>query len=265
MIAVSALTSYMYCPKKFYLQYVLGLREPARTSTLEGTIMHESADRMQNGINSITLSVTKNTKLTDLEIRYKQAYYLGLFNTINSNEKELTRLSIDKKEIFKKLWKQLLDNAISKARFVFNLSSKHKLYGTELMNKIKSTTEVTLESEALGLRGIADRIDEENGKLVVYELKTGKAPSEGAWPNHRIQLAAYMMMLKEKGNNVEGSIDYSGDIRKIALNPFIEDEIKTLTKTVSEIIKTKKVPNCQKSENKCKSCGLKKYCDHLQQ
>lgn len=263
MIAVSAITSYLYCPKKFYMQYVLKLREPARKPTIEGTIMHEAFDRMQTGLNDVTVSVNEKTTPKDLEMNYRKAFYLGLFNSINSNETELKELGLDKKETFTKLWEQLLEEALNKSTFVFNISNTHKVYGKKLLEKIKQNTEVRLESEILGLRGIVDRIEERDGKLLVYEMKTGKAPTEGMWPNHKIQLAAYMMILKEEGKEVEGTLEYGKSIRKLVLNPFIEDEVKELTKTAHEIIEKRTVPQCQKNDNKCKICGLKKYCDYL--
>lgn len=263
MIPVSAITSYLYCPKKFYMEYVLRLREPAKKPTIEGTIMHEAIDRMQAGLNDVTAAVTDRTTPNELEMNYRKAFYLGLFNSINANETKLKELGLDKKEIFKTLWGQLMEESLSKAAFVFDISNRHKMYGKELLEKIKACTEVKLESETLGLRGIADRVEERDGKLAVYETKTGKAPAEGMWPNHKIQLAAYMMMLKEGGRQVEGAVEYGKDARKLVLNPFIEEEVKELVRTAHEIIEARKVPQCPTSENKCKICGLKKYCDYL--
>lgn len=95
-------------------------------------------------------------------------------------------------------------------------------------------------------------------------MKTGKAPHEGMWENHKIQLAAYMMILKEKEQReIEGVMEYGKDQRMLMLNPFIEDKVKELTRTVIEIMQTRKVPQAGLSENKCNVCGLKKYCEHL--
>ncbi|MFH0752198.1 MAG: CRISPR-associated protein Cas4 [archaeon] len=265
MIAVSAITSYLYCPKKFYMQYVLGLREPAKKPTIEGTIIHEAVDKMQKGLDDATSQVNENTTKADLEINYKKAFYLGLFNSINANEQTLKNLELDKKEVFNNLWEQLSADALKKAAFVFRLVSTHKIYGKELLEKIKESTEVKLESDTLGLRGIADRIEERDETILVYEMKTGKAPAEGMWPNHKIQLAAYMMIAKESNKkNIEGAVEYGESIRRLNLNPFIEDEVKKLVKIAEEIIETRKIPQCQMNENKCKICGLKKYCDYLQ-
>ena len=37
----------------------------------------------------------------------------------------------------------------------------------------------------------------ENG-YVPIELKTGKMPKEGVWPGHKVQIAAYSMLIEEK-------------------------------------------------------------------
>ncbi len=243
MIAVSALTSYLYCPKKFYLQYALGMREPAAQPTAEGTILHDAMDRMQNGINDVTSQTNDSTTKSDLEIGYRKAYYLGLYNSINANEHNIKSLNIDKKELFKNLWAQLSEEASQKAEFVFTLITKHKIYGKGLLEKIKACTEVQLTSEALGLRGVADRIEESEGKVTVCEMKTGKAPAEGIWPNHKIQLAAYMMILKEKEQRpVEGILEYGQDKRRLILNPFIEDDVKSLIREVKTALETRKIP-----------------------
>ncbi len=264
MIAVSAITSYMYCPKKFYLQYVVGLREPQKKPTIEGSILHETIDKMQKDLDCTTLSVNESTTKTDLEISYKKSYYNNLFNAVKANEQEIKNLGLDKQEIFKTLWQQLSKEATTKATFVENLAKTSKSYGEKLLEKIRASTEVKLESTSLGIRGIADRIEERDASIIVYERKTGKSPTEGIWPNHKIQLAAYMMMLKEsKSKEIEGIIEYDESSRRLVLNPFIEDELKSLIKTAKEIIETRKVPACPVNANKCKACGLQKYCDYL--
>jgi len=266
MIAVSALTGYLYCPRKFYLQYVIRLSEPAKKPTIEGTILHAAADNMQDGINKATYAVTEATTLKELEMGYKKAFYLSLFNSINANEANLKTLGIDKLALFKELWEQMSADAAKKACFIFSLANTHKAYGTALLDMVKASTEVRLESQALGIRGIADRIEERNGKITVCEMKTGTAPKEGMWPGHRIQLAAYMMILKEKENkDIGGVLEYGSDCRKMALNPFIEDEVKNLISTVTEARTSRKVPDKTESKNKCRNCGLKKYCDHFPQ
>ncbi len=264
MIPVSALTSHLYCPKKFYMNYVLGIKEPMKKPTIEGTIIHRAADLMQTGINNVTAMTKQNTSLQDLEMGYKKAYYLALFNSINSNEKYLEALGIDKKELFKTLWQQISEEAKIKAELVFNMISTYKIYGTDLLEKISANTEVMLTSETLGIRGIADRIEDKDGKTTIYEMKTGKAPSEGIWENHRIQLAAYMMILKETSQKeIGGIVEYGKEKRKLTLNPFIEDEVKELIITVRKIIETRTLPDDEVSQKKCDACGLKENCEKL--
>jgi len=264
MISVSALTSYLYCQRKFYLQYVIGISEPAKKPTVEGTIIHEAADLMQTDLNNIISSLTEKTTLKDLQMSYKKAFYTSLFNSINSHENLLKELKIDKLALFRQLWEQMSANAEHKAYSTFNMAKNNNLYGAALLDKIIANTEVKLESQALGIRGIADRIEECDGKMTVYEMKTGTAPNEGLWPGHRVQLAAYMMMLKEKYNKeIDGMLEYGTDCRKLTLNPFIEDEIRSLINTVTSARISRNIPNKTESENKCKNCGLKKYCDNL--
>ena len=77
---------------------------------------------------------------------------------------------------------------------------------------------------------------EDHHGYVPIELKTGKMPKEGVWPGHRIQIAAYSMLIEEKFNTTvkEGFVRYldSKETRHIAINPFMREEITNLIKEV---------------------------------
>ncbi|MDP3765329.1 MAG: CRISPR-associated protein Cas4, partial [Nanoarchaeota archaeon] len=99
---------------------------------------------------------------------------------------------------------------------------------------------------------------------VPIELKTGKMPKDGVWPNHRIQIAAYAMLLEEKFQTKvkDGFINYldAKESRRIAINPFMREEIIQLISEIQILLKNSYPPKYCENRNKCANCGIKETC-----
>ena len=54
-------------------------------------------------------------------------------------------------------------------------------------------------------------------------------------------------------------LDYE-ERRYLGINPFLKEEILALRDKVKQLLESKKVPETEKNENKCKVCGLRKEC-----
>ena len=89
-------------------------------------------------------------------------------------------------------------------------------------------------------------------------------PQDGVWPSHRIQIAAYSLLLQEKFNKQikEGFVVYldSKEKRHIAINPYMQEEVKQLVNEVIALLESKELPDFCDNENKCRKCGLKEKC-----
>ena len=130
------------------------------------------------------------------------------------------------------------------------------------MPKIES--EIWISSERLHLKGIIDRLEKYECDYIPIELKTGKPAANGIWPSHRIQLAAYALLLEDKFsvNVKEGFIHYLDYKQKkqLVMNSFIRQEVIDLTNKVISLLKSKTLPVFCSNKNKCDSCGLKDAC-----
>ena len=103
-----------------------------------------------------------------------------------------------------------------------------------------------------------------DNEYVPFELKTGRTPSDGVWPSHRIQLAAYSLLLQEHFNKQikEGFVVYldTKEKRHIAMNPFMKEEVKQIVNDIMELLESRELPDFCSNENKCRKCGLKQTC-----
>jgi CRISPR-associated protein Cas4 len=192
-----------------------------------------------------------------------------LRQTIVKNKNKLAELKIPLTDFFKEAWPLLLEESQHKALNLHEFMMKNKVFGEELWQQLspKIESEYYLESEDLLLKGVIDKLEIYDNKLVrevvPYELKTGTAPREGVWPGHKLQAGAYIMLLEKNKMFVREAFVKYLDInqaRPIMMNPFLEKKVIEARDRVIELFKSKNLPSVCDHEAKCSSCPLKEQC-----
>jgi CRISPR-associated exonuclease Cas4 len=171
-------------------------------------------------------------------------------------------------DLFKDYWEHFEDAAKDRALNVSDFAKKHNVYGAELWISLtpKLLSEQKFRSERLNLSGIIDvlEIHDVNGEksYVPLELKTGKCPDKGMWDGHRIQLAAYLLLLEDSGKKTgEAVIKYQGaEKRLLHMNPFLRSEVLELIQKTDSVLKDLVLPEYTDNKNKCKNCHFKEKC-----
>jgi CRISPR-associated protein Cas4 len=265
MISVTALAGYLYCPRKLFLEYVLRIVPIPKKVLVLGSVRHEAHDAVNKVEESIVKGITKEIGLEEIVQKYKNEYSQILRAAILKFKPNLDKFGLDLTEVFKDTWPHFEEEAEIRAGNVQRVIEEKKVFGEELWNimpKIKS--EFRVESPKLKLKGIIDQIEFKDDIIMPFELKTGKAPANGVWPGHRIQIAAYMLMLEEAFNTPvkEGFVRYLDlkDSRKIVMNPFLKIEILELRDKVIDVLNSTSPPATCKNTNKCNACGLREAC-----
>jgi len=236
------LSSYLYCPRKLFLQKILAVEEPPKESTVLGSLRHEIYDFINQSEEKIVTSITKKIQYNELISLYKHFYSEALRERVIKNKSRIKEVNLDIVDVFKRTWPLILEEAEIRANNIFNFIQKYNIYGQELWEKLtpKIISEISIWSDKLQLIGKIDRIEKYENSYVPIELKTGKIPKDGVWPGHRIQIAAYAMLLEEKFKIEvkEGFVNYldAKETRHIAINPFMKEEIMNLVKEVQELL-----------------------------
>ena len=266
MLSVSSLSSYLYCARKLYLERVLGLAEAPKEILLRGAIRHKAYENINKIDEQLIKNIKKATNLAQLLQIYKQEHSKILRNLIIEHKKELKQFDLSMLDVFKQVWPLIFSDSETRAYNLFNFIQKHNIYGEELWEMLvpKIESEFKIESEKLHLRGIIDEVHIYPNSYVPFELKTGKMPRQGIWPEHRIQLGAYALLLEDRFSVEvkEGFIKYldSNKICHIAVNPFLKSEITDLINKVRALLNSRELPEVCSNENKCNRCGLKDIC-----
>lgn len=265
-ISVSLLSSYLYCSRKLFLEKVLLLEEPPKESVVMGSIRHETYDNINKKEEEIVTSIKKRTTLENLEALYKQNYLQILRKAIANNKKRLEEVDINMLEAYKKSFPFIIEESSVRANNIFNFIKTNYVFGEELWQKLtpKIISELRVESDELKLKGVIDQVHVYDNEYVPFELKTGRTPSDGVWPSHRIQISAYSLLLQEKFNKQikEGFVVYldSKEKRHIAINPFMKREVRQIVDEVIALLESKELPDFCNNENKCRKCGLRETC-----
>jgi CRISPR-associated protein Cas4 len=265
LISVSMLTAYDYCKRKLFLEKVLGIKEEPKEETTKGKIRHKVFEEIARIEPEIILSITKSDYLDDIKRKYSNAAARILRETILYHTYTLKSLDIKPLELYKELWPLFEDEIATRATGVWNLIQKYLIYGYELIQKLpRAEPEYKIISTKLNLIGVIDRIEFIDNSPVPIELKSGKMPIEGVWPGHKIQLAAYSLLIEEKYEKVvkEGYVFYldSNEKRRVVFNPFMKSEVIDLISKVNELLEQKTAPELAQNTNKCVSCRLRQIC-----
>ena len=268
MFSVTDLSTYLFCPRKLYLQSVLEFPEPPSEILLMGSINHFMFDQINKLEESIVSSI-KYYNPDKIKQLYKNTYFKTLKYILKNNKEKIRELNLKSLNIFHELWPHFLQESELRANNVISFIQKNNVYGKELWQKLtpKYLTEIKLSSEKLELKGIIDRIELKEDSLIPFELKTGSPPKDGVWPGHKIQLISYMLLIQEnfKEQVTHGFIHYikQKENRKITLNPFSEIEIQNTVNKIKEILDADNPPEILKNKNKCNACSLKEECYKL--
>ncbi len=269
MISVSLLSAYDYCARKLFLEQVLKLVVIPRDVVVKGSIRHEVHDKISKAEENFVKSIKKEVSYKEVLDGYKKSHSNILKQSIIKNKSKLAELKISLSEFFKNTWPLVLNESKDRAVNVHGFIKKHKVYGDELWKELspKIETEYYVKSEDLILKGVVDKLEIYENKLVrevvPYELKTGKAPREGVWPGHKLQTGAYVLLLEKNKMFVrEAFVKYLdiNEARQIMMNPFLEKNVLETRDKVLELFKGKEIPVICDNKNKCASCPLKDKC-----
>lgn len=265
MIPVSMLSAYLYCPRKLYLERVLKFSEPTRESTLKGTIKHLVFAGFSEREKRLISSILPEHSFNDIRKMLEEAYAGELRNAIIQKKKSILRLNHEPAGIHRKLWPVFEADIEARAKRIWEFIQKEKKYGQELWEKLtpKTKSEYFIESEKLGLKGVVDQLLVYEGSLVPLEIKSGRPPEEGIWAGHRIQLAAYIMLIEDKfQTQVKKGVVYylPEENRELHMNPFLKEDVLKTRDLVMNLLDSDNLPPILKKESKCERCGIRKYC-----
>lgn len=260
MVSVTDITSYMYCPRTLYVRKVLGYEEPPNKAMVLGSIRHSFYDLANKHEERIVARMPSGFTREEIIAAYLETYQNLLRVAAVNRANSLAQFDLDPFSVISELKPAAIAEAKERAENVFSFASRQNIFGEELWQELspKILSELKIKSAALRLKGVVDKVELYKDALLPIELKTGKMARDGVWPGHRIQVAAYMMMLQEKfGMPVtKAVINYLDHncTRTVVMNPYMGLEVKRLTEDVIRLLNSRTTPKpCGRERCACES------------
>jgi CRISPR-associated protein Cas4 len=264
MLPVTALTTYMFCPRKLYLGQVLGVREEPGPAASLGILRHRSHEELAAREEAL-VSGLATAAPEEIIAAYGAMARAAVHATLERNRGFLLKTGLMPEAAEARLAADVGRLAEYRARQVIPFAQKG-LKGRELWEALepKLRTEFSVSSPELGLRGKIDVVEVYPTSLLPVDLKSGPAPKQGVWHEQRIQVAAYALLLEQRFrvSVPRGAIRYleSGEERPVPLNPFLRQEVLSLLERIKALLSSPAIPPLIDNLKKCAACGLRETC-----
>ena len=136
MIPVSMLSTYLFCPRKLFLEQVLALREPPKETMVLGSIRHEVFDFVNKADENIVSSIQRPANYEEIKSIYESFYRKKIREIVIKNKSKIRKCKLDMVATYNSCLPSVLDEAHSRAENVTSFMSKNKLFGKDLWDKL---------------------------------------------------------------------------------------------------------------------------------
>lgn len=263
-ISISDITAWLYCPRKLYISKVKGIRQPLTREMLIGKMKHQTLEAFSKKEKELVVKIDKDQDKLDLVFMYEQFLKEITEKIFKENIRAVESFRINKEEVIKKIIGDFLEDI--KLR-VQNIKKKLGLgfFGEELWKNLDSIyiSELSLESESLGLRGRVDRIEISriDNNIIPYELKTRESK---IFPSDEIQLTAYAMLLEDHYRKKidKGIVEINNKKQELEITEEKKQEVLRLADEIRNM-KENFAPPMLSNFNKCRSCSFNEICGQI--
>jgi CRISPR/Cas system-associated exonuclease Cas4 (RecB family) len=173
---VTDITNYFYCPRKFYLEKIKGLKKPPNKKMIEGMIRHKVIEVFSNLEEEIVKSIKQKISIMEIISRYKKQAERIIKDVFQRYENLILKFKIPKQELYIKMSNSIKKEIRLRAESVEKTMQRGFL-GKRLWKNLfpKYISELYIESEKLMLKGKVDRVmfaDPLKQAIIPFELKT---------------------------------------------------------------------------------------------
>lgn len=112
------------------------------------------------------------------------------------------------------------------------------------------------------LTGKPDYLVQTAAGVVPVEVKSGRAPAEGAYPAHIYQLAAYCLLVADAYHSrpTHGLIKYADQTVAVDFTTELEQDLLRALEALRADAEADEVARSHSSKARCRACGFREVC-----
>lgn len=263
MLDVTTLMTYLYCPRKLFLEHVLCLEKPFKPELLLGTIKHALVSKIVDALPELVIQVTNMMVVSQISDMLRIRYQHLQETVLQQYAVDLKAYTIDASKLCEELAAIIELQVSFFTELIQENIEHHHCYERSLWEKFnpKFRTEVYLASKELQLKGKIDVLMQLPDLAVPIELKFSRTAA--LYEGHHIQLGAYIMLLQHAGYpSGYGTIYFPllNSKENIALNPFLKYDIQRLIGLVHQLLIENSLPSYCNNKLKCNTCEYRIRC-----
>lgn len=199
-LAPTSLSTFVQCPLRFYLKYVLHLSDNRLEEDTQynviGTVLHKALELLYQGTLQTVIGQERFNQV--IKPSLGRCLEAAIAETFGQGLPDMGYNYLDKRNI-----DRLLENYM---RFETDQLSRHELCVTHLEHRLHTTLQVNGQTYLLA--GTADRIDRYDGLIRIVDYKTGAVEAKD-------------VVVTEKGNGAETAMELARAIPEKAMQLMI--------------------------------------------
>jgi len=258
ILNVTDIIAYLYCPRKFYLKKIKGIKEKPNKFMIKGKIKHEIFDIFNKNEKNIVMNITRKIKKEEILELYRTEALKITNQIINLHKEVLSKFRLNSFDILHEILSSL-EKEINLRIESVNKGIEKDYFGEELWENLspKYLSEVEVISENLALKGRIDRLELGN-KIIPYEIKTRNEIYE----EDKLQLAGYVLILEDRFKKEIGIgiIETENDREEIKINKELKDKFLEIANEVRTLLREKKALPINSNFRKCQNCKFQDIC-----
>lgn len=265
MTNISSIKTYMYCPRKIYIQENI-VREKLQIDPIYNEVKLLSID-INDLLNKNMRKIRQEMNSHEIEETLSngvQGMIESAFDEIILRDSNIGNSRI--REIYDDFNKQTRYNIkllAIKTNKTMDLLGKD---GTGISDMFfpSSMNSYFIKDDKLDLMGMCDKIEIIDGIYYPISFKNGTPPIKGVWNQDAIELAAQAILIEQEFDCdvYVGFVEYQkiGDRRPVVMDVNLRKGVFDILHEMNQLKMLKKAPTVRINEKKCNLCEYKDIC-----
>lgn len=265
MTNISSIKTYMYCPRKVYIQ------ENIAQEKTQPNPFYTEIKLLQNDLNDI---LNKNIRKIKKEMTLEEIEKTLSHGTLRCVDNTFEEIMISKNKISNEKIEEVYDDLNDQIKYSVKILSLKSKKAMRLLKKDgarisemffpSSMYSYYIKDDKLDLTGMCDKIEVIDGIYYPISFKNNTPPIKGVWNQDALELAAQALLIEQEFDCdvYVGFVEYQkiGERRPVVMDVNIRKGVFDVLHEMNQLKLMKKAPNVKINKKKCEMCEYANIC-----
>lgn len=265
MTTISSMRTYMYCPRKLYIQ----------ENIIQGQIkIHPIYNELKTLKNDLQIILSNNMRKIKKEMDLESIEKILTSKIPTTIETTFNEIVVDDIKLSDEEIDKLYENINNQIYYDIQILTFKTKKAMEILKQDGSSISgmffpsamysYYIKDDKLDLIGVCDKIEIVDGVYYPIIFKNNTPPIRGVWHQDAVELATQALLIEREFDKdvFTGFVEYQkiGERRPVIMDSNIRKEIFKLLQDIEQLTKYDQAPQVKINENKCNICEYKDIC-----